>query len=43
MSMTTGFGDIGPTTPIEKVYVIILTIVSGGVFGYALNTIGRIF
>jgi len=41
--LTVGFGDIVPTTIIEKLFVIIMTIIGCGTFGYALNTIGNIF
>lgn len=41
--ITVGFGDIAPINILEKVYVIFMTIVSCGVFAYAVNTIGRIF
>jgi hypothetical protein len=41
--ITVGFGDICPTNPNEKIYVIILTVLSCGVFAYAVNTIGNIF
>ena len=41
--MTIGYGDITPSTGPEKIYVIILTVISSGIFGYSMNTIGSIF
>lgn len=40
---TVGFGDISPTTYYEKIITIFLTIVSCGVFAFAMNTVGTIF
>ena len=40
---TVGYGDISPTTSNEKIYGIFMTIISCGVFAYAVNTIGSIF
>ncbi|KRX08375.1 Cyclic nucleotide-binding protein [Pseudocohnilembus persalinus] len=40
---TVGYGDIYPVTLVEKITTIFLTLISSGVFGYALNTIGTIF
>lgn len=40
---TVGYGDISPTTYIEKIIIIILTIVSCGVFAFAMNVVGTIF
>lgn len=37
--MTIGYGDIGPITTNEKIYVIVMTIISGGIFGYCVNKI----
>ncbi len=41
--MTIGYGDILPITSLERIYVIILTVISSGIFGYSMNTIGSIF
>ncbi|KAL4477441.1 hypothetical protein ABPG74_002591 [Tetrahymena malaccensis] len=41
--VTVGYGDIVPVTPAEKIYVIIMTLISAGVFAYSINTIGGIF
>ena len=41
--ITVGYGDIHPNTNLEKIYVIIMTLISCGVFAYAVNTIGSIF
>jgi hypothetical protein len=38
--ITVGYGDIVPINPTEKIYVIIMTLVSCGIFAYALNIIG---
>ena len=41
--ITVGFGDIAPITNSEKIYVIFMTVLSCGVFAYAVNVIGSIF
>ena len=41
--ITVGYGDILPVSNTEKVYVIVNTLISCGVFGYAINSIGSIF
>ena len=41
--MTVGFGDVIPVSKNEKIYVILVTIISSGIFGYSMNTIGTIF
>lgn len=41
--ITVGYGDITPQTYQEKLYVIVVTIISSGCFGYVINTIGNIF
>ncbi len=41
--ITVGYGDICPITPNEKLYTIIVTLLSCGMFGYSMNTIGAIF
>jgi hypothetical protein len=38
--ITVGYGDIVPVTKPEKIYVILQTMVSSGVYGYFLNTVG---
>jgi hypothetical protein len=40
--LTLGYGDIVPITTLERIYVIIITFISCGVFGYTMNTIGSI-
>lgn len=40
--ITVGYGDITPKTSIEKIFVIIMTIISCGQFAYTVNTIGSI-
>lgn len=42
-TMTTiGYGDITPTTNPEKIYAMLMMILSSGVFGYTMNRIGNI-
>ncbi|EAS06722.2 cation channel family protein (macronuclear) [Tetrahymena thermophila SB210] len=41
--ITVGYGDVVPQTNIERVYVILMTLISAAVFGYSINTIGAIF
>lgn len=40
---TIGYGDITPISAIEKIYVIIMTSVSCGIYAYAVNVVGSIF
>ena len=40
--ITLGYGDLYPITTLEKIYVIIVTLISCGVFAYAVNAIGYI-
>jgi hypothetical protein len=38
ITMTTiGYGDISPINNIERIYVIMATLISCGIFGYAMN------
>ncbi len=39
---TIGYGDVIPITPIEVIYVIVISLISCGMFGYSMNTIGQI-
>lgn len=41
--VTVGYGDITPSTPIEKIYTIFCMLLACGVFGYIMNRIGSIF
>lgn len=41
--VTVGFGDVVPISSNEKIYVTLFCLVSCGIFGYAVNTIGAIF
>ncbi|KRX08802.1 Cyclic nucleotide-binding protein [Pseudocohnilembus persalinus] len=41
--ITVGYGDIVPISKNEKVYVLIVTLLSSAMFGYSVNTIGQIF
>lgn len=44
ITMTTiGYGDITPTSNIEKLYAIFTTLIACGIFGYSMNVIGGIF
>jgi hypothetical protein len=44
MTMTTvGYGDIGPTSAIERLFTIAAMIIACALFGYSMNTIGLIF
>jgi hypothetical protein len=37
-----GYGDITPTTNREKIYVTLMTVVSGVVFAYTINMMDSI-
>ena len=39
--VTVGYGDITPKTEREKLFIIVITIISCGLFGYSMNTIGK--
>lgn len=41
--LTVGYGDIVPVTDNEKLFVIVMALVTSGVFGYTVNSIGSIF
>lgn len=41
--VTVGYGDISPTTPLEKIYAIFCMLLACGIFGYIMNRIGSIF
>lgn len=41
--VTVGFGDIKPTTDVEKVYVTLVALISSLIFAYTVNTIGTVF
>lgn len=40
--ITVGYGDIVPTNTFERGFVIVMTLVSCGVFAYTVNSIGTI-
>ena len=40
--LTVGYGDITPTTTIERVFSIVSIILTCGVFAYCMNVIGNI-
>jgi len=40
--ITVGYGDVVPVNSIERIVIVIMTLISCGVFGYALNQIGTI-
>lgn len=42
-TLTIGYGDISPVTDVEKLYVILIAILSSVVFAYTLSNIGQIF
>jgi hypothetical protein len=41
--ITVGFGDTVPCNIYEKLYVMVMMLISCGVFGYSINMIGSIF
>ncbi|KRX07015.1 Cyclic nucleotide-binding protein [Pseudocohnilembus persalinus] len=41
--ITVGYGDIYPISTNEKIYVIFMTIVSCGIFGYCVNRLSQLF
>jgi voltage-gated potassium channel Kch len=41
--LTVGYGDITPVTNTEKIFVIVMAMITCGVFGYSINSIGLIF
>jgi len=41
-TLTVGYGDIVPTTDIERLYVIVMALVICGVLGYTISSIGDI-
>ena len=38
--LTVGYGDIVPYTIYEKLFVMIMSLLTCGVFGYSINSIG---
>lgn len=42
-TVTVGYGDIYPVTTAERIFVIIVTLIICGVFGYCISNIGNIF
>jgi len=40
--ITLGYGDITPITSVEKIFVIFVTLISCGIFAYAINSIGYV-
>lgn len=40
---TIGYGDITPVNLTERIYVIVMTMISSAMFGYTVNSIGSIF
>lgn len=41
-TLTVGYGDIVPQTSIERIYVMLVSLIICGVFGYTISTIGQI-
>lgn len=35
--LTVGYGDMIPSNMVERIVIVVLTLISCGVFGYALN------
>ncbi|CAD8084275.1 unnamed protein product [Paramecium sonneborni] len=42
-TVTVGYGDIVPVTTFERIFVIIVTLLLCGIFGYCISNIGNIF
>ncbi|CAK56624.1 unnamed protein product (macronuclear) [Paramecium tetraurelia] len=42
-TVTVGYGDIVPVTTFERIFVIVVTLLLCGVFGYCISNIGNIF
>lgn len=42
-TVTVGYGDIIPVTTVERIFVIIVTLLICGIFGYCISNIGNIF
>lgn len=40
--ITVGYGDIYPVNDTERIFVIVITLLSCGVFAYSVNSIGSI-
>lgn len=41
--LTVGYGDVTPVNNLEKWFVIVMALITCGVFGYSINNIGTIF
>lgn len=37
--ITVGYGDITPISTHERIYVILMTLLTGGIFGFCVNKI----
>lgn len=42
-TLTIGYGDIAPVTDAERLYVVVIAVLSSIVFGYTISSIGTIF
>lgn len=42
-TLTIGYGDLVPSTNLEKIFVIIIILFMCGIFGYVISNIGEIF
>lgn len=40
--ITVGYGDIIPSNTVERAFVVIITLISCGIFAYTVNFIGAI-
>ncbi|KAL4497232.1 hypothetical protein ABPG72_019552 [Tetrahymena utriculariae] len=40
---TVGYGDVIPKNNVERIYIMVMTLLSSALFGYVINTIGQIY
>ncbi|KAL4453073.1 hypothetical protein ABPG74_015304 [Tetrahymena malaccensis] len=40
---TVGYGDVTPKNNVERIYIMVMTLLSSALFGYVINTIGQIY
>ena len=41
-TITVGYGDITPTTNLERIFVVVMILLVCGVLGYTISSIGNI-